>query len=777
MKLHFTPFKDLPIRRKLFTLILFTSAASALLVTALLVGYQLVTAPKEDLAQIDSLVDGMLPGISLAMGFFDDYDPRAKLSAALNVAGKISLDSTILSITVYNSEGRELAEQGAAEHQEELSQLVKRVPELESLSCDTCPRTIPSGLQHYLWVQRPVFYGEERVGTIRLLARKSRLDVEAILPGIVSFVISLLLGYLLAFRYQRTISAPVEELARCAADVAERRDYSRRVTRVGNDEIGHLTDSFNLMLKQIEQRENELSRKNAELLEANQRAEEASQAKSTFLAKVSHELRAPLTSIIGFSEYHVSAGIENFRPAMAYGDLDRIHSSGNHLLHLINALLDLAKIEAGKMPLEVNTFEFGPMMDQIRTWLEREIAKNGNRFEIEFSPDVSVLSTDDGKFRQIIINLLNNANKFTRNGLIAVTAAMEVRDGRDFVRLRVSDTGSGIPAERLEHLFQPFFTGGDMARHGGTGLGLTISRQFAQLMGGDITVTSELNAGSTFTVVIPMVAVPEQTEIADAPLAIVQATSARRTVLVIDDDSSTRELIERIVGPEGFNVVQAATGEEGLRIAREERPDIIILDVILPGMNGWSVLAELKGDPVLSPIHVILLTILDDRKRAYALGASDFLVKPIDRERLVSATKKYRSATPPSTVLVIDDDPDCRMTVRKMLERENWAVVEAENGNVALDWLRANNDPALILLDLVMPEMDGFRFVEEKRRHDGGRAIPVVVLTAKDMTAEERRQLRGGVDEILQKGSYTTEQFDRTIRSLIGAYGPRGGTT
>jgi len=237
------------------------------------------------------------------------------------------------------------------------------------------------------------------------------------------------------------------------------------------------------------------------------------------------------------------------------------------------------------------------------------------------------------------------------------------------------------------------------------------------------------------------------------------------TVLVIDDEPAVRDLMQRFLSKEGFRVVAAASGEEGLRWARELRPDAITLDVMMPGMDGWAVLSALKADPDIAEIPVIMLTIVDDRNLGYALGASDYLTKPIDRERLVTVLKQHRRDRP---VLVVDDDAEVRQLLRRMLEAEGFAVVEAENGRVALERLRGES-PSLILLDLMMPEMDGFEFVAELRRHEGWRAIPVVVITARDLSRDDRERLNGHVEKILQKGTYDRDQLLAEVRELVAS--------
>jgi CheY-like chemotaxis protein len=321
--------------------------------------------------------------------------------------------------------------------------------------------------------------------------------------------------------------------------------------------------------------------------------------------------------------------------------------------------------------------------------------------------------------------------------------------------------------EQLARLFEAF-TQADAAttrRFGGTGLGLALSRRLCRMMGGDVTVESEPGRGSSFTIRLPA-QVAEPAEEPAAPIAPAErASPSIGTVLVIDDEGPVRDLMQRFLAREGFRVVTASGGEEGLRLARELRPDAITLDVMMPGMDGWAVLTALKADPDVADIPVVMLTIVDDKNLGYALGASDYLTKPIDRERLVTVLKQHRRDRP---VLVVDDDLTLRQLLRRMLEPEGYAVVEAENGRVALERLRQVS-PSVILLDLMMPEMDGFEFVAEFRRHEAWRAIPIVVITARDLSREDHEQLNGYVQKILQKGAHGRDQLLAEVRELVAA--------
>ena len=343
--------------------------------------------------------------------------------------------------------------------------------------------------------------------------------------------------------------------------------------------------------------------------------------------------------------------------------------------------------------------------------------------------------------------------------------------GEDWIVFRVTDTGIGMSADQVSRLFQPF-TQADASttrKYGGTGLGLTITKRFCQMMGGDVTVETEPGRGSTFTIRLPVeVAEPASGSIASAESRAGPRLNQDSTVLVIDDDPFVRDLMKRFLGKDGFRVESAASGEEGLQIVRPLHPDAIILDVMMPGLDGWSVLSALKSDPEVADIPVIMVTIVDDKNRGYALGASDYVTKPVDRERLVATLRKYRCEQPPCPILVVEDDASTREMMRRMLAREGWAVSEAENGRSALDRV-ADERPEMILLDLMMPEMDGFEFITEMRKRDEWRGIPVIVVTARDLTVEDRLRLNGYVESILEKGAYTRDELLAEVRDLVAA--------
>jgi len=394
------------------------------------------------------------------------------------------------------------------------------------------------------------------------------------------------------------------------------------------------------------------------------------------------------------------------------------------------------------------------------------------------SPDVGEMHADLTKVRQILFNLLSNAAKFTENGTIEIEVKREEHpkeqpeksNGNNMILFRVRDTGIGMTPAQINKLFQPFMQADDSTtrKFGGTGLGLAITQSFCQMMGGDVSVTSESGRGSTFSIHLPArVARPEGAASTSTAAATVGPLKrGASTVLIIDDEPSVRDLMSRALSSQDIYAVTASNGEDGLRQAHELKPDLIFLDVMMPKMDGWAVLAALKADPALASIPVVMLTIVGDREMGYTLGASEYLSKPIDRALLAKMVEKYCMKSSTRGVMIVDDDDATRQVVSRTLTRAGWTVVDAENGRVALERLK-KFEPNLILLDLVMPQMDGFEFLAALRTDGVHANVPVVVLTSKDLTPSERSQLTGRVEKIVQKGDYSREALLREIKQLV----------
>jgi CheY-like chemotaxis protein len=408
------------------------------------------------------------------------------------------------------------------------------------------------------------------------------------------------------------------------------------------------------------------------------------------------------------------------------------------------------------------------------------VEKNANRLVIERGTGLGAVRQDLTKLRQSILNLLSNAAKFTENGTITLRASRDPSPTGDWLRIDVIDTGIGIAEDKIESLFEEF-TQADVSttrKYGGTGLGLAISRRFCRMLGGDIVVRSVPGQGSRFSISVPSVLpgvfeptddrrTREPTAAPDAEaLEQIRQKGAGRTVLVIDDDAEACEIVERFLIRDGFEVVTANSGEEGLRLAHLIGPSVITLDVLMPDMDGWSVLRALKADPHLRDTPVVMITMVDDKTKGYSLGATDYLTKPVDRARLASALERYRCETGPCPLLLVEDEADTREMMARMLGKFGWSVTEAGNGREALEALE-KEIPKLILLDLMMPVMDGFDFLAEMRARPEWETIPVIVVTAKDLTDEDRSLLSGKVAEVLEKGAYAREDLIRLVRHLV----------
>jgi signal transduction histidine kinase/CheY-like chemotaxis protein len=526
--------------------------------------------------------------------------------------------------------------------------------------------------------------------------------------------------------------------------------------------------NYTLFLKEQAQKKDRevrknLEEKNSELLESQKAAEAANEAKSTFLANMSHELRTPLNAIIGYSEMLIEDAEdenEDFIP-----DLDKINNSGKHLLGLINDILDLSKVESGKMELYLEEFDLEKVMNEIESTIKPLVEKNNNTMNIDYDTNVKTMKADVTKVRQILFNLLSNASKFTKEGIISIKVSdtNTIENGIDFT---ISDTGIGMNPEQVEKVFKPFTQADEKTtrKFGGTGLGLTITKMFTEMMGGSINIESKEGRGTTFIVTMPVHVIDKSKE--SLKLIDKVEKDAAYSILVIDDDDNAQDMMRKFLEKHDYTILQAKTGEDGLKLAAEHMPDAITLDVMMPEMDGWEVLAALQANEVTKNIPVIMLTMANEPDIGYSLGATDYLTKPVNWNELSNILKKHQIESDSQSVLIVEDDETTRNMLRKSLETNEYKVRSAVNGKEALEKIQSSK-PGLILLDLMMPEMDGFEFAERLRENKEWLDIPVVVITAKDLTKEDHARLKGNVEAIMQKGSYSRNELLNEVSERI----------
>jgi len=535
-----------------------------------------------------------------------------------------------------------------------------------------------------------------------------------------------------------------------------------------------LENSWNIAVltdvTELDEKEAELEVTIKDLEKAKNTADEANSAKSQFLANMSHELRTPLNAVIGLTEM-LKEDSEDDGNTEYLEPLDRIHNASKHLLSLINDVLDLSKIEAGKIEIYLETFNFSNLIQDIINTSETLAAKNNNRLTVHFEDEVQIIKSDQTRIKQIIYNLVSNACKFTENGTVTLKIKLvTVITNQPMIEIEVADTGIGMSEEQLERLFQSFSQADSSTtrKYGGTGLGLTISRLLARMLGGDVTVRSELNKGTVFTATFQPAEIIESGLIANSSVSSgADNNLGQKKILVIDDDPTVLGLMQRHLEKEGFGVLTASDGNEGVKIAREVQPDAITLDVLMPGIDGWSVLRTLKADPETEHIPVIMASIIDEKGKGIGLGASEYLIKPVDRANLIQAVEKFIGQSAGRRILVVEDDESIRLSIDNVLVKTGYETDLAANGLEALKILSENQDlPDLILLDLMMPEMNGFEFLVSFRE-SYSQTVPVLVLTGADLSNQEKAFLSSSAIQVLNKSEYSNDDVVQRLTHIL----------
>ncbi len=528
-----------------------------------------------------------------------------------------------------------------------------------------------------------------------------------------------------------------------------------------------LLDARNELEKRVAERTAELYLAKQKAEEAKTLAESANLSKSQFLANMSHELRTPLNAIIGYSEM-LTEEIEEAEEATYLDDLKKILAAAKHLLGLINDILDISKIEAGKMELAPETFELSTLIDEVVSTIRPLVEKKANHLTVKRPTRLGVMHTDMVKLRQMLLNLLSNSAKFTEHGNICFEIQRHHAEHGERITFSVADNGIGMTTEQQKKLFQPF-TQADASttrRYGGTGLGLAITRKFADMMGGTISVDSEFGQGSLLTISLPS-QVHIKTEEISQEVSLSDLLPGHGIVLVIEDDVNLCSLLKMELSQLGYAVAIATTPADGAKLANKLRPDAILIDVQMPNQEGWRLLATLKSDSRYSHTRLLMVSMDENDQRGYAIGVTDCLTKPVKREQLISILEKYHIGDDSQKlVMVIDDEDLLRQTMATILEMEGWRVFQAENGQVALEHLEVKK-PTLILLDLNMPVMDGFEFLNRLQEREAWRYIPVIVLSARHLSPSEQARLHNYVETIYHKESYHKEDLVVHLHKLI----------
>jgi len=548
-------------------------------------------------------------------------------------------------------------------------------------------------------------------------------------------------------------------------DIEKMTELAKEGDDAGNEEAS--VELMSLAFTRMSDEVNALiSARTSEMETSRDEARDANAEKTRFFANMSHELRTPLNAILGYGEM-LAEDCEDLGYDDLLPDLKKITSAGSHLLSLINNILDISKIEAGRMELYLTSFEIEGMVDTIKDVTGPLAATNDNGFKVNLEDALGSMTQDETKIRQCLTNFLSNGFKFTSNGTITLDVDTFVEEDIEMIRFAVTDTGEGMSEEGLSKVFREYEQAerSTSAKHGGTGLGLPITKKLAEMMGGDVIVTSELGVGSVFTLYVPRECPQDYDEVEEGN-TIDKLTEEEKIVVLIDDDVAMHDLIRRTLSKIGLKLVGAIDSEKGMQIVREMKPKLLLLDVLMPGRDGWSILKECKSDPELKDMPVVMVSQLSQEVLSQSLGADDYLTKPINRELFLETVTRHISiADSDGTVLIIDDDADVRDLLSRMLSDAGFKFDTAKDGKEGLEKLDKN--PNLIVLDLEMPRMDGFEFLENymKEVNEAERA-PVLVYSGKDLTEVQSEMLEKNVAGMVKKDEVSMDELSAIVTNI-----------
>jgi signal transduction histidine kinase/DNA-binding response OmpR family regulator len=730
-------FAALPFRAKLNALTAATVAIALLFSCVGLIALQYRNDQQATQRRHKQIANVLSANIGAAIVFGDKQAAQENIRSVAQVGD-------IYSVRVYDNEGRKFVE------------YVKNTP-------DHSPDHEESQ------VKQPILIDGDRVGELRMDVHPQTFwDIvrDTAFTAFILFLACIAIALAFSRWLGKTAIRPIDRLIDAMEKISHSGDFSVRVDAEPDPDFNIIVKSFNGMLNEVESRKDQLSQSAIELTYARDEAQQANIAKSQFLANMSHELRTPLNAIIGYTEV-LKDELEAANMERSVDDLQWIYGSAKQLLGLINGILDLSKIEAGRMELDMHEFEVAEMLREVVAMLEPIAAQKNNSLHIQIDPTVSTAHTDSTKLRQCLLNLVSNACKFTEDGHVVITARV---DGEHLI-FAVSDTGIGMTDDQLERLFQPFVQAdaSTTRRFGGTGLGLTISGRFAEMLHGSISVESSPGVGSTFTLsvianlqnvnslvendtLLPMAASPRAHRDGSRPLA-----------LIVDDEPSSLQLLTRIAEQAGYQVSMAIDGERGLSAARKEQPDLILLDIGMPKVDGWEVLDALGKETDLRSIPTVVVTVDDDRRRALAAGASDHLVKPINRDELIDVLKLYCDRQI-GRVLVVDDDPATAALYARGIIQIGYEAETVSNGKEAIAAIKKSNFD-FIVTDLKMPGGDGFQLVDEIGLLDLKRKPHIFVVTGMPLESSDKARLDGKVFKLIPKNGLSPRKLALDLNS------------
>ncbi|WP_299192090.1 response regulator [uncultured Erythrobacter sp.] len=756
------PFRKLakqPFRKKLTWITMAVTAVALLVSCAGLIGVQLVYERNKTDEQNYQVAEVLASNLGAAIVFEDSQTADAITHSARAVP-------SVVLVQVHASGSQALSTYVQAD-----PEMLETPPDPEALIAQT-----EGFLSDYGRYSAPVMVDEDAVGSLVVVYNYRSLAAIAldVLPvAIVLFLACLVIGFAVSNILKRMVFKPLDGLTASMKSIRSSGDLQDRVEYSHDPDFDTIIGSYNAMLDEIEARTVELSHAMDQLAVARDEAEYANIAKSAFLANMSHELRTPLNAIIGYAEV-LQDDLAEAHMTRSVEDVSWIYSSSKQLLELINSLLDLSKIEAGKMELDVHSFDLPLLMQEVQATLQPLADKQGNTLEVTIDGGIGLISSDSSKLRQSLLNLGSNACKFTENGFVGIN----VRSADSNLIITVSDTGIGMNEEVVARLFQPFEQSDSSTtrRYGGTGLGLALVKHFAEMLGGSVHVDSDEGYGSTFTMTVtrninadtePSTDVQPNIEASASCSDQVAKDDNRPVAVIMEDEPSAAQLLQRLLRRSGYRCLVASEGKAGLQIVRETRPDIILLDIDLPVLNGFEVLEAIGLDEELKAIPTVVVSVDDSRRRSLALGASDHLIKPFDTEDMEAILSLY-SGKRSGRILLVEDDPATGRLYENGLIQCGFKVDRAVNGDEAADWISSNNYAAVVT-DLQMPKSDGFELIRRIADLSASEAPPVLVVTGSLLEPERQRQLEAMVSSVHLKSGLTPRNLAGKITELLDA--------